>query len=398
MFTKPDCRICYENDIDAELLKKLLYSIFNPYFREEGSFDVGEFVKNKIEDKELQENFDSYSLIFNDMIKGLGYAESLWMDKFEEYMKAKKEAWEELKSLIAKGEISKEEISASDLLDFFYEEILEDMMNLDMIKGISRRVFEKKIIFSKIAEKLVADKIMEEAMKGAKDFDSESEGETISPFPSYEMTEFDEYLHHFDLIDIAETMVKAARRNFEIEEFVARSPKKVGKRSYVMLIDVSDSMRGKKIIGAIEAALTLKNAIKEKGDEFEILAFNHETFKIEEGEILNLKVRGMTDIGLSLRKAKEILKNKEGKRIIFLITDGMPTTSFNPYYTPWKTSLIEARKLRNFNIALYILMLNDDPRFYEFCIRMVKESGNGKAYYFPNPLNLKNYICRKVSR
>ncbi len=398
MFTKPDCRICYENNIDAELLKKLLYSIFNPYFREEGKFDIGEFIKNKIEDKELQENFDSYSLIFNDMIKGLGYSESLWMDKFEEYVKAKKEAWEEIKSMIAKGEISKDEISASDLLDFFYEEILEDMINLEIIKGISRRVFEKKVIFNKIAEKLIADKIMEEAMKGAKDYDSEKEGETISPFPSYEITEFDEYMHHFDLIDIQETMIKAARKNFEINELVARSPKKVGRRSYVMLIDVSDSMRGKKIIGAIEAALTLKNAIKEKGDDFEILAFNHETFKINEGEILNLKVRGMTDIGLSLRKAKEILRNKEGKRVIFLITDGMPTTSYNPYYTPWKTSLIEARKLRNFNIFLYILMLNDDPRFYEFCIRMVKESGKGRAYYFPNPLNLKNYICSKVSR
>jgi len=399
MFTKPECKICSEeNFFDAELAKKLLYSIFNPYYREEGKFDVGEFIRSKIKDRELYEYFENYSMIFNDMLKGLGYSESLWMDKFEEYVNAKKEAWEELKSLIARGEIDKGDISASDLLDFFYEEIIEDMIDLDLIKGISRRVFEKKVIFSEAAEKLVADKIMEEAMKGAKDYDYESEGETISPFPSYEFVEFDEFFHHFDLIDIPETMVRAAMRGFEIKEIVARAPKKVGKRSYVMLIDVSDSMRGKKIIGAIEAAITLKNSIKASGDDCDVLAFNHETFRIREGDILNLQVRGMTDIGLSLKKATEILKNKEGKRVIFLITDGMPTTSYNPYYTPWKTSIIEARKLRNYDIHLYILMLNDDPRFYEFCLRMVKESGKGQAYYFPNPLNLKNYICRRVSK
>jgi Ca-activated chloride channel family protein len=114
------------------------------------------------------------------------------------------------------------------------------------------------------------------------------------------------------MIDIQETLVKGALRGtgdfFDEKDLVVRVPRHCEKCTYVMLIDSSDSMRGKKIIGAIEAAIALKRAIKGKDfDKLYVIAFNHKARKISENEILNLEARGRTDIGLALKKARDIL-------------------------------------------------------------------------------------------
>jgi len=87
--------------------------------------------------------------------------------------------------------------------------------------------------------------------------------------------EFDPYMHSFDNLDIPESLLKSAIRGeieFEEKEMVVRQPKHSEKCVYVMLIDVSDSMRGRKIVGAIEAAISLKSAVKKEvnNDEFNI--------------------------------------------------------------------------------------------------------------------------------
>jgi Ca-activated chloride channel family protein len=162
-----------------------------------------------------------------------------------------------------------------------------------------------------------------------------------------------------------------------------------------MLIDVSDSMRGKKIIGAIEAALALKSAIRKNSyDELHVVAFNHNVRVIRENEILNLDARGRTDIGLALRKAREILKDKKGSRVVFLITDGEPTSSYNPYLTPWKCAIKEAENLRLIDAHLTIVMLGKDRKFLELCNRMARASGKSHILFFADPLDLKRFFVR----
>ncbi len=161
-----------------------------------------------------------------------------------------------------------------------------------------------------------------------------------------------------------------------------------------MLIDVSDSMRGKKLIGAIESALGLKRAIRKRGnqDELRVLAFNHKVMEIKEGEIANLEAKGRTDIGLALKKAREICKQSSGTPIIFLISDGEPTSSYNPYLTPWKCAMNEAKNLRSVKARLQIIMLGNEGKFLELCKNLAKLSGNANLIHVSDPLNLKNFV------
>ncbi|MCX8172278.1 MAG: VWA domain-containing protein, partial [Archaeoglobaceae archaeon] len=194
------------------------------------------------------------------------------------------------------------------------------------------------------------------------------------------------------------SLVKSAiKGRLELEEIVARQPKHTEKCVYVMLIDVSDSMRGKKIIGAIEAGIALRRAIERKasGDELVILAFNHKVSKIERENILNLEPKGRTDIGLALKRARSILSDKSGTRIVFLISDGEPTASYDPNLTPWVCALKEARKLRDVGAKLQIIMFGSEARFVELCMMMAKLCRNSRLFHFSDPLNLKKYILRR---
>jgi len=407
MTGKPECRLCEEEvGIDQNLARDLLYSIFNPYYREKGNIDLSEFIKKHLSNEELKQSFEMFSSLFNEILKNFSYVNTFWMDKIEDYRKARQKAWEEIKDMLKSGELSREDVSASDLVNYFYEEIVQDLMKEGYIEGVIERIHRRVLLFSSQAEKLLGEKILQLSLQdlGKGDFgEHETEKEGMSIFLGYEIVEFDPFVHTFDMVDIQETLIKSALRDPEIsldeKDLVARMPKHAEKCVYVMLIDVSDSMRGKKIIGAIEAALALKNAIRKNSfDELHVVAFNHNVRKIRENEILNLDARGRTDIGLALRKAREILKGKRGSRIVFLITDGEPTSSYNPYLTPWRCAVKEAENLRSVDAHLTIIMLGKDRKFLELCNRMAKASGKSHILFFADPLDLKRFFVKSYMR
>ncbi len=404
---KPECRLCEEEvGIDQNLAKDLLYSIFNPYYREKGKVDLTEFIKKHLSNEELKQSFDMFSSLFNEILKNFSYVNTFWMDKIEDYRKARQRAWEEIKDMLKSGELSREDVSASDLVNYFYEEVVQDLMKEGYIEGVIERIHRRVLLFSSQAEKLLGEKVLQLSLQdlGKGDFgEHETEKEGMSIFLGYEVVEFDPFVHTFDMIDIQETLIKSALRDpslsLDEKDLVARMPKHAEKCVYVMLIDVSDSMRGKKIIGAIEAALALKSAIRKNSfDELHVVAFNHNVRTIRENEILNLDARGRTDIGLALRKAREILKGRRGSRIVFLITDGEPTSSYNPYLTPWRCAVKEAENLRSVDAHLTIIMLGKDRKFLELCNRMAKASGKSHILFFADPLDLKRYFVRSYMK
>ncbi len=407
MTGKPECGLCKEEvGIDQNLARDLLYSIFNPYYREKGNIDPSEFIKKHLSNEELKHSFEMFSSLFNEILKNFSYVNTFWMDKIEDYRRARQKAWEEIKDMLKRGELRREDISASDLVNYFYEEIVQDLMKEGYIEGVIEKIHRRVLLFSSQAEKLLGEKVLQLSLQdlGKKDFgEHETEKEGMSIFLGYEIVEFDPFIHTFDMIDIQETLIKSALRDPEInldeKDFVARMPKHAEKCVYVMLIDVSDSMRGKKIIGAIEAALALKSAIRRNSlDELHVVAFNHNVRKIRENEILNLDARGRTDIGLALRKAREILKGKRGSRIVFLITDGEPTSSYNPYLTPWRCAVKEAENLRSVDAHLTIIMLGKDRKFLELCNRMAKANGKSHILFFADPLDLKRFFVRSYMK
>ncbi len=406
MIDKPECRLCEAEEGDlGSFANDLLYSLFNPYYQDPGKFDTSQLIKKHLRE-DLRRDYDLFSNVLSELMKSFGYLGSYWMDKLEEFRNAKKKAWEELKEMIKRGELSKEDISASEVVDNFFDEVIEELMKMGYIKEIYDRFHRKTVVFDKKAESVIGEKVLALSLKNLdrKGFgEHETEKEGISIFVGEKLIEYDPFMHTFDMIDITESLIKSALRGeieFNEKEFVARQPKHSEKCVYVMLIDVSDSMRGKKIIGAIEAALALKKAIRRKGtnDELRVVAFNHRVREIKPGEILNLYARGRTDIGLALKKAREILRNSTGTGVVFLITDGEPTSSYDPRLTPWKCALKEAENLRKVDARLQIIMFGRERRFIELCASMAKLSGKSNVFYFSDPLNLKSFVVRSYMR
>lgn len=158
-------------------------------------------------------------------------------------------------------------------------------------------------------------------------------------------------------------------------------------------------MRGKKFVGAIESAIGLRAAIKKRGShELHVIAFNHKAREIKRGEILNLVAQGRTDIGLALMRAREILTTKDGTGIIFLITDGEPTSSFNPYLTPPRCAIREAKFLRRVDARLSIIMLGRGNNFRNLCDKLAMACGKSSIIYFSDPLNLKSFFIKNYLR
>ncbi len=406
--TKPECRICREerSGLGEDLVRDLLYSLFNPYYREIGNVRAYDFIKKYLKNEELKQFFENFAAMLNEIMRGYRYINAFWTDKIEDYERAKKMAWNEIKEKIKRGELKREDLSASELVNYFYEEIVEELMKEGYIDKSFERFNRVILKFTPQAERLIGMKILQLSLQNLKrtDFgEHETEKIGISNIAGYRIIEYDPYVHTFDLIDIQETFVKCALRNpkleFEERDLVARSPKHLEKCVYVMLIDVSDSMRGKKIIGAIESALALKTAIKKRDlDELHVIAFNHQVRRVREEDIINLTTRGRTDIGLALKKARDILKRRRGSGVVFLITDGEPTSSYDPYLTPSRCALREAEKLRTVDAMLTIVMLGKDRRFLELCNRMAKANGKSNLIYFADPLDMKKFFVRTYMR
>ncbi|MEM2726895.1 MAG: VWA domain-containing protein [Archaeoglobaceae archaeon] len=398
MIEKPECKACRKDLPLSGLANDLLYSIFNPYYREKGNFDPTELIRKYLKD-ELR-RFDS-NPFFREIVRDFGFTDGYWTEQLEKYQMAKKMAWEDLKAMLEKGELKREDISANQLVENFFDEVVEELKKFGYIDYVEGKFHRRVVKYKAIAEKIIGDKILSIALE---ELDRKSRGEHltekegISIFSGENIVEFDPGIHSFDNIDICESLVKSAiRGSIELEEIVARQPKHAEKCVYVMLIDISDSMRGKKIIGAIEAGIALRKAIERKAseDELVIVAFNHRVSKVRREEILNLEPKGRTDIGLALKKAREILAERSGTGIVFLISDGEPTSSYDGRLTPWMCALREARMLRKVGAKLQIVMFGHEARFVEFCTMMAKFCGNSRLFHFSDPLNLKKYILKR---
>jgi Ca-activated chloride channel family protein len=340
--------------------------------------------------------------MLNEMVRGYRYISRFWSDKLEDYMNAKKQAWEDVKKKLKSGELNREDLSTNELVNYFYEEIVEDLKNEGYLDEDRYKGFK----FTKEAERLIGKKVLQlslQALSGKGFGDHETERFGVSNFFRSEITEYDEFKHGFDALDLQETLLRCVLRDrdlrLERRDLVARESKHLERCVYVMLIDVSDSMRGRKIVGALESAIALKRVIKKNGlDELHIVAFNHSVRVIRDEEILNLRTRGRTDIGLALKTAREIIKRKNGSGVVFLITDGEPTSSYDPHLTPSLCALKESERLRKVDAMLTIIMLGTEKRFLKLCEMMAKRSGKSNMVYFENPLNMKRFFVRSYIR
>lgn len=395
---KPDCKLCTSNNLNRELAGELLYSIFNPHHLSKGKNDLSQIIKKYIDDPELKRNYELIFHLLDDLTDYTGYT-SIPYKKVEKYKVAKQRAWREIKDKIGAEELREEVFSASDLTHHFYDQILQELTEdgyiSKVVEGLNRH-----IRFTPQAERILGEKVLSISIQNLKkhwqgEHETTQKGSSI--FTGNALEEYDPFLHSFDMIDIQETMVNTALEDPQLklkeENIVVRELKHTERCVYVFLVDASDSMRGRKILGAIEATLALRRAIKSNIDDvLYVVAFNHTTRRLREGDIINVSAKGRTDIGLALRAAREILRKEKGTGIVFLITDGEPTSTTLEKTTPWSASLIEAEKLNYVDGRLSIVMFGREKRFVELCNKIASKCQNSNIVFFEDPLNLKNYV------
>ncbi len=401
---KPECSLCSSSNLNRELAGDLLYSIFNPHNLQKGGLDLSQLIKKYISDPELKRNYELISHLLNDFPEHLSYI-NFPRKKLDEYRTAKQRAWKEIRDRLDAGELSREDISTSDLAYHFYDEILQDLTEdgyvSKVVEGLNRHIH-----YTPQAEKILGEKVLNISIQNLQKHwqgEHETRQKGMSIYTGNALEEYDPFLHTFDMIDVQETMVNTALKDPQLElkeeNIVVRELKHTERCVYVFLIDASDSMRGRKILGAIEATLALKRATKSSSDDvLYIIAFNHTTRRLRDGDIMNVSVKGRTDIGLALRTARKILMKENGTGIVFLITDGEPTTTTLEKTTPWSASLIEAEKLNSVDARLSIVMFGREKRFVELCNRIAGKCRNSHIVFFEDPLNLKNYVIHSYLR
>lgn len=141
---KPECGLCERVESGIEkIADDLLYSLFNPYNRDQGEFDVTELIKKHISE-EMVKDFEMLSSTFKEFTKTFGYISNYWMDKIADLKEAKQKAWEELKEMLRQEMLSREQLSMSQIVDNFFDEVIEELQDLGYIEKVETR-FHRKI-------------------------------------------------------------------------------------------------------------------------------------------------------------------------------------------------------------------------------------------------------------
>jgi len=394
-----------------DTIESLLYSLLNPSYAQ-------------MRDKQRRPTFNLRSLLEKFMseadLDDYVFKQGLYMRQYprvicswaydEAFRRAKEKAWRELLEKLERGEVKPEEIPLQQLIEYFHEELLEALEQEGYIKRerVSRSFshFMHVLLFTAQGEQLIAEKVLEEAFKDLRAASlgpHESQEAGLGLTPSSTLVDFDEYKHTFDMLDLGETLVNAAIKHpesLDLTEDVlkARVPYQMSRASNVILIDKSGSMSmGCRIVGAVEAALGLRRLLEAeyKDDKLWVVAYDHNLYLLEPGEVANIWPYGWTDIGQALDYARQLLSKEEGSKNIFLITDGQPTTTTNPGQTPLQSALRASTKLREEGIRLNIIMLdNRSPSLRSLCEKMAELAGDANVAFVDNPLNLKSFIIK----
>ncbi len=424
---KPRCKPCIESKIEPDfsaifgekLVEDILYRMFNPRSMNESDGDSGKkvdvnaMVKGYLKESQREKDFDLESR----QLAALGWAQDDWRQKYYpgygKLKDARAKAWEHLKDRVRKGEIKPGDLSPKQIIENFPEKIVEEFSREDFLDTGSMRLHRDFLYpdmfinlpeFTSKGENMIARRVLEEAFKN---LDKKGTGahetfkEGIGIHPSHKLQEYDEHSHSYDTLDIQETLISTALSDPEDlkirnEDILVREPHHMAKTANAILLDSSFSMDGEKFVGAVMAALALRELLQSefRDDSLYIIAYNHEVQKIAPGELTRLRPLGYTDIGLALDIAIKNLEKEEANRSIFLITDSEPTASSHPDLSPVQSALRAAKEAGNANIRLHLIMLDSREELKLLCEEIAVVNGRATVTFIEDPLNLKEFMIR----
>ncbi len=411
---KPRCKICGKEDksltsiFGKEFVDELVYGLFNPEsltFKEGQELDIETLIQDHLDDIEGGEESSSEN-----------YLMSITSHYLEDYYKkciklksAKEKAWKEIVEKVGRGELNPSNIPLRQLMEKIPDILTEELRKENLLELIydghfRKGLYDRRYAFTPESQKIIAQKVLEEAFTHLEKYGiglHEMNEAGIGVYPSYIIREYDDFLHSYDNLDIQETLVSTASRdpvNMKILEsdLKARIPLHKTKSSNAIVIDKSSSMYGRKIKGAIMAALALKELLEMnyKEDALHVVAFDYKPYPISSSEIIQLRANGSTDIGHALDFTRKILAREDGNRNIFLITDSEPTISYYPGQTPLQSALRASYLAGREGIRMNIMMLDCNVRLRDICDEMARMNGNSTVAFIDDPLNLKEFIIK----
>ncbi|MBI4362588.1 MAG: VWA domain-containing protein [Euryarchaeota archaeon] len=413
---KPKCALCEEKEslsklLGGDMMKDLMYGMFDRENMPESgqqTMDLEDFLKkfmNEDEWRKYQAGKSEANRYMDMMNYFYPYFSS--SDRHSQDHKnvdsAKQKAWRELVRRLRQRQLSADDLDAKELMEHFQDQLMEEFER----EGYMEDSFQDPL-FSPKGEKMIAERVLDDVFSRLEKVDIGShevyEG-GVGTYPSHLLTDYDEWQHPYDALDLQETLLKTARRDpagmdFETDDFRVRIPIHKAKASTVIAIDKSTSMSWSqdKIKGAIKAALGLRELLETeyKDDELHIIAYDHEPHPLKSGEIASLGSRtgGWTDIGLALDFSRELLEGADGNKNVVLITDGWPTASSYPQMTPAESALRGSLRLGLEDIRLVVVMLNTHPGLRRLCQEMANLNGNATIAYVDDPGSLKEFMIQ----
>lgn len=419
MNTKRECKECLlveeeesknlSNLVGKEVLDDILLGLFNPDSLEskgENESDNEEMIEKYLNERSTSTSSDYLQERFEDM-------DYNWFHRTLQYADretAKEEVWDKMLDMVREGEMEPRDLPLRQMLRNIPRKILERLAKegyLDLKWQrhlINSNVYLGHVEFTAESERLITKRILDEAFRNLEKLGyglHELRKPGSGTNPSDLISEFDEYQHSYDNLDLQETMLTAAikdpeKMNLEADMFKARIPLHKSGSSNIILMDISGSMYGNKFKGCIMAALSLRQLLEEefKDDTLYVIAYNDEPKIVQAGEVLKLRPHGQTDIGRALDLCTQILSKDDGNRNIFMITDSEPTVSYFREFSPVENMYRAALATMSEKIRLHVIMLDRDPGLRSISENMAKLNGYSNVAYVDNPLNLKEFVIR----
>jgi len=408
---KPPCKLSGDEKAEnlsgifgEKFVQDLVYSLFNPDSFSDNDDIVDQLLDELMKWTEVQEVLDERANREN-----MVYRE--WMEEKIKRETARQNAWNQLLKDIRSGKVDTNQLSPRKLAQTFSQQVLNGLEKEGYVQSRGSMELHRGYAYSlpdftERGEDTIAKKILEEVTQNLEvptiEYGEEKQGYGNSP--SQSLVDYDEFIHHYDLIDLYETMVQSGLRKsseiFAQPDLKARLPETKFQTSNVILIDSSNSMYGPKFKGAIMASLALKKFLEEffREDRLHIVAYNDEPNLISGGQILKLRPQGNTDIGCALDFARLLLRNAEGNKNVFLITDGEPTCSAVDGMTPEENAYRSAYYAGREEVNINIVLLDQKPELRAIAENMAKVNGRSIITYVGDPLRLKDFVVRNYAK
>lgn len=168
-----------------------------------------------------------------------------------------------------------------------------------------------------------------------------------------------------------------------------------------LIIDESGSMHGEKVEAAIDASLALAELMgKDPKDSLRVFLFSDRVREIPRWDIVNANFSGgTTDIRSSLRSFRQAVRNEQGDKQAYIITDTEPNTQDGRYIGFEAAApgvLEEVMRCKQEGITINIIMLDQRDELKMLASTLAKK-GLGRVFH-TSPQSLVEVVVEDYLR